>query len=338
MAEAEAELGPKMDENRAQQMLVSGTPEQKQIASAFLQGLATQKGREAAASQNAAFGGIGAGAGYEGRAEGTTTQRREDALKGVPPPIANQVKAIVEGRMPMPTGMAMRTPYWQKMMQLVADYEPGFDATQWRVRLDTRADFAKGNAARQIRSLNTLIKHLGSVWDAAETLDNMKIKMGNRVWNFLRSETGSKALMPWRTAATAAASEMATLLKGGAAPSEPEIKEQEKAFDINDSTDAQKEAILKTIELAFGRMNALEDQWRNAFRTAEGFEFLNPDAKKVLKEKLNIDLSGASSTEPLYAPRQPAGTIQMKTPDGQIWEVPVDKVGAAKQRGAVEVK
>ena len=234
------------------------------------------------------YGASGVSAAYAG-APGGQAVRNEEVLSGLPTGEQNIIKGMIEGRIAMPTGMAASKEPWVSRLQRAAEYEPGFDQSQWRVRLDTRVDFAKGNAARQIRSLNTLIKHLGTVWDAIDTLDNMKLKMGNRFFNFIKSETGSKDLKPWQTAATAAASEMATLLKGGAAPSEGEIEEQEKAFDMNDSKGAQQQAVLNTLELAFGRFDAVKEQWRNAFRQAPDFKFINEGARHVLIDKLKVD-------------------------------------------------
>ena len=287
LTEAQRQQYGKMDRNKALDIISDpkSTEEQKTKANNFLIQTASQEGREAAEKEKGQMGAAGGaeGAPYTGfAAGGAEGQRNEKILIGQPTGMVATVKAMIDGRMPIPTGAALRQPYWQRVLNLAAQYEPGFDATQWRVRLDTRADFAKGNSARQIRALNTLIKHLGSVWDSIDTLDNMKLKMGNRVWNWLRSEAGSEALKPWQTSATAAASEMATLLKGGAAPSQPEIAEQEEAFNINDSKEAQRQAVLSTLELAFGRFDAIKEQWNNAFRKPADFKFINPNARKTL--------------------------------------------------------
>jgi hypothetical protein len=300
-AEAEANLGPKWDENLAQHLLVAGTTEQKARARQFLQGLATQKGREAAAAQNAQMGGAGGGT-YSG-SMGPTTERNADILKTQPTGIANQIIRMVEGREPLPSGMALKTPYWQGILRIAGEYEPGFDATQWRVRLDTRVDFAKGKAAIQIRSLNTLVKHLGQLWDAADKLDNTGISGGTKVgsWavNLGKEQFGSEGLKSWDTASTAAAHEMAALLKG-ASPTDEDVQAQKVVFNRNDPKNAQKTAIKKTLELAFGRMQAVKDQYEGAFKKQKDFKFLTPVAEKIARDKLGVDPNEAEgeTTQP----------------------------------------
>jgi hypothetical protein len=52
----------------------------------------------------------------------------DDALAGLPPAQAAQVRAIAEGRMTFPSGRAMTDPHWQQLLGDVARYDPSFDA------------------------------------------------------------------------------------------------------------------------------------------------------------------------------------------------------------------
>jgi hypothetical protein len=245
--------------------------------------------KEAQAKQN---NGMGDGGGAYAGSLGPSTERNPDILKTLPTGKANQIQRMIDGREPIPSGMAMRTPYWQEMMRIAGEYEPGFDATQWRTRLDTRVDFAKGKAALQIRSLNTLIKHLSDLSDASDALDNTGITGGSKAGSYLvnlgKEQFGSEALKKWDTASTAAGSEMAALLKG-AAPTDQEMEEQKKIFNRNDPKTAQKQAIKSTLKLAFGRLQAVKDQYEQAFKKQKDFKFLTPLSEKIARDKLGVD-------------------------------------------------
>ena len=84
----------------------------------------------------------------------------EDYLKTLPKPQADQVKALAEGRMQIPGGFALKTPYWQQMMTHVSQYDPNFDTVNYNARAATRKDFTSGKSAQNITSFNTAIGHL----------------------------------------------------------------------------------------------------------------------------------------------------------------------------------
>ncbi|MFH1739490.1 MAG: hypothetical protein ABIH23_10830 [bacterium] len=300
-------IGPYSPENRARIESIGMTPQERAAAVkksesewtaaasrgepsaiAYFKQKAAQVGAEASARRAVETETVGPTPLYTGIAPGETIERDENALIGQPEGTANIVKMIADGRMAMPGGFALRSEYWQNILNLAARYEPGFDASQWRVRLDTRVDFSKGKAAAQIRSLNTLIKHLGSLWKSIDTLDNMRFKMGNRFANWLASETGSTALKPYESFSEAVSGETAALLKGSS-PSIPEIKAQKELHDVNDAPEAQRAAALATLEVAEGRLSALRGQWKNAFRKVPDFAFIDTVERKILKDILKVD-------------------------------------------------
>jgi hypothetical protein len=57
---------------------------------------------------------------------------------------AAQVKALAEGRMAFPTGTALKSAYWQDMLQKVAQFDPSFDAVNYNARAGTRKAFTSG--------------------------------------------------------------------------------------------------------------------------------------------------------------------------------------------------
>lgn len=65
-------------------------------------------------------------------------------LDQLPQNDAAQVKALAEGRMAFPTGTALKSAYWQDMLQKVAQYDPSFDAVNYTARAGTRKAFTSG--------------------------------------------------------------------------------------------------------------------------------------------------------------------------------------------------
>jgi hypothetical protein len=207
-------------------------------------------------------------------------------LEGLPPGEANIIKGMREGRVNMPTGMAAGKEPWVSRLRIANAYDPEFDQTNWQNRLTTRREFNTGKESDQIRSLNTLIKHLGQLWEASDALDNTGItggtKLGGYLTNLGKEQFGSKALKSWDVAAAAAGGEIAALLKGGV-PGKEEIEQQIRNFNRNDPKDAQRQAIKDTWRLAVGRLSALESQWDTAFHSPHDMKFINDTSEKVLQ-------------------------------------------------------
>src|SRR5579872_2292770 len=124
----------------------------------------------------------------------------EDFLKTLKPEVAAQVKALAEGRMAFPSGFALRSPYWQQMLQAVSQYDPTFDAVNYTARAKTRSDFTSGAAAKNVTSLNTVIGHLDELDKAARDLNNSNWRTYNSVKNFIETETGDPRVQRFNAA------------------------------------------------------------------------------------------------------------------------------------------
>ena len=107
----------------------------------------------------------------------------QPGLHFLPPFIYKVTKAIVEGRYEMPKGTALRSPQGQQILSDVAQYAPGFDATEWQNRANIRKEFTSGKTAQNIKSLNTMIQHVGTMVDAAKELGNGRFSPVNAATN-----------------------------------------------------------------------------------------------------------------------------------------------------------
>lgn len=243
---------------------------------------------------------------------GTPGERNEAALQGVPQGAATTVKQLVDYKIPLPSGMALKTPYWQNILSLAGEYDPDFDASQYNVRQKLRMDFTSGKSAENIRSLNTAVGHLDTLNKAAAALKNSSFKPYNTVANAAANMTGDKRTTDFSLAANAVAGELTKVFRGTGG-SEQDIKDWKKTLDAAGSPDQMKSAIDGAVELMGSRMDALNSQYEKGMGKPKSFSFLDDRAKKILKG-LGADVDsldpvkGSTQTAPV-APATPKASV-----------------------------
>lgn len=236
----------------------------------------------------------------------------EAYLKTIPKPQADQIKAIAEGRLPIPGGFALKTPYWQQMLTHVSQYDPSFDSVNYNARAKTRNDFTSGKSAQNITSFNTAIGHLGELNHAIDALDNSDFTLANKATNATASVNADRAakLSTLKTAVNAVADELSRAFKGAAGTLQ-EIDEWKKVFDQDASKPAQKAALKTAVNLLASRIDAIGEQYNKGMgTTSDPVTLLNPKAQKLWKS-----LNGGE------APEQPQASGAPRTTIPQVGEV-----------------
>ena len=109
--------------------------------------------------------------------------------------------------MPLPTGFALRSPYWQDVIERVNKQNPNFEGGKYTARTAAMRTFASGPEARNVTALNTVIGHLGTLDEAAQALNNNDMRAFNAVANRLATETGDSRIQNFDTAKQAVAEE-----------------------------------------------------------------------------------------------------------------------------------
>jgi len=141
-----------------------------------------------------------------------------DYLKTLPPADAALTKSLAEGRMAFPTGAGLRSPYWQKALQNVANYDPTFDAVNYGARAATRKDFTSGKSAQNIKALNTAIGHVGQLYDQiGGTMSSGGYPLATTVNSLVNSYNrgaGSAGPTNYAQTAGAVASELTQVFRG----------------------------------------------------------------------------------------------------------------------------
>lgn len=201
-------------------------------------------------------------------------------------PKADQVKALVEGRLNPPGSFALKTPYWQQMLQDAAQYEPGFDFTKWGQRNATAKDFASGKSAQNITSFNTAIGHLDTLDKQVDKLGNTDFPMFNTAANWLKTQGGNteyqKARTAFETSRQAVTDELTRAFRGTGG-NVHDIKGWEEKINAANSPAALHEATKSAIELLRSRIESVGDTYNRGMNTkTEPIKLLSPKAQEAI--------------------------------------------------------
>lgn len=242
-----------------------------------------------------------------------------DYLSTLPKPMADQVKAISEGRMSFPSGFALKTPYWQQMVTRVSQYDPSFDSVNYNSRAKTRNDFTSGTSAKNITSFNTAIGHLGELDKAIDGLGNSDIPTINMAKNASVSvgnaDRGAK-LSAFNTAKNAVEEELTRAFKGTGG-SLTEVENWGKLLDSASSPAALKQVVHSAVNLLASRIDAVGEQYNKGMgTTSDPVKLLNPKAQKIWSQLNGSAGSPQAPNTPETAAAAPANDpVRVSTPD-----------------------
>lgn len=206
-------------------------------------------------------------------------------LKSMPDQsIANQVKAIAEGREQQPSSFFLKTPYGQMMMRSLAQYDPGFDLSLYQSRVAANTDLAKGKMGQNVTSFNTTIGHLGALSDAIDKLQNTSFPLVNQAYNVWRNNTGDPRVNAFNVNVDAAASELTRAFRGTGG-NESDIQAWKKTLSAANSPQQLHAAVDKAVDLLESRIDATGDQYGRAMRkTVQPDSLLSPVARSTLQK------------------------------------------------------
>jgi len=210
----------------------------------------------------------------------TSSVHGDAYLASLPSGIAQEVKAISDGRMPL-SARVMSSPKMQGLLQHVVNYDPTFDAVNYNTRAATRRDFTSGKDAANITALNTALGHAGSLMEAASALDNYG-GVGsnlNPARNWLLRHSGDGRVDAYNVNKQAFASEMERVFRGTGGSLQG-IQDWERSLSAANSPDQFRGVMGKAAELLKSRIDALNQQYRGGMgKTADITELLTPEAQ-----------------------------------------------------------
>lgn len=146
-----------------------------------------------------------------------TTLTGDAFLKTLSPVDQAHVKALNEGREPFPTAKMMASnPYYERLADAVAQYNPDFDATAFSTRKNANTAFTTGIQGRQLLAFGSAVKHLETLGGLIDALKNKDVIQLNRLNNLWEKQTGQTAVTNFDAAKGIVAKEiMKSIVTGG---------------------------------------------------------------------------------------------------------------------------
>jgi hypothetical protein len=146
-----------------------------------------------------------------------TTLTGDAFLKTLSPVDQAHVKALNEGREPFPTAKMMASnPYYERLADAVAQYNPDFDATAFSTRKNANTAFTTGIQGRQLLAFGSAVKHLETLGGLIDALGNKDTIQLNRLNNLWEKQTGQTAVTNFDAAKGIVAKEiMKSIVTGG---------------------------------------------------------------------------------------------------------------------------
>lgn len=192
-----------------------------------------------------------------------------DFLKQLDPDTAATVKSVAEGRKADFSGMILKTPYGQMIMNAVNRYDPQFDASLYPARVAARKFATSGKGADNLRALATAAGHakqLDARVDAPNAPAGTSIPAINAIANFARENIiQDDGPGNYKTNAAVLAGEVNKAVGGPVAQKAHD--EMVSKLSVNDSSDVKHSRIQEFRQLMGSRAKPLLDQIASGMRT-----------------------------------------------------------------------
>lgn len=107
--------------------------------------------------------------------------------------IDTTARAIANGQLPPPSGMALTNPRNQQILTRVMQINPNYDYTDITAKKKAASDFTSGPQGNQLRSFAVAGQHLAQLGDLVDAMGNGKINVVTRLANAYQSQTGTAA-------------------------------------------------------------------------------------------------------------------------------------------------
>lgn len=193
-------------------------------------------------------------------------------------------KAVVEGRGVPQAFVNPRSPDKAKISLLASEIDPQFDLSKASQRVALRTEYVKGNAARNLTSLNTVIPHMDTLQKAADALNNRSLRKYNSVSNYLKNETGKPEVVRFEAAKNAVNNELGRVFQGVGAITDAEREAFNKDLGAANSPEQIQGVIDTYIDLIKSRTDAIRMNWEQSMGDqASPTPFLNSKVKKILQ-------------------------------------------------------
>jgi hypothetical protein len=252
-------------------------------------------------------------------------------LKTLPPSKQALISSVLAGKQAIPTGAALKDPYWKGVIETANLIDPNFDTVNYNARANTRKDFTSGKAATQINAINTVVGHLHDLAAEGKNLGNTGMDWLNSIYNTL-TPGGSKrgvAINNFETLKEGVANELMRTWRQVGAGSEKEIEDWKATIGAAKSPQELQGAFKTVGGMLESKLDALDSQYKQGMGT-DRVSAITPESRKKLDALQGLE--GAKTT--VGAPKPPPGLVEMVAPDGGLLHVPAAQVDALLKAGA----
>jgi hypothetical protein len=228
-----------------------------------------------------------------------TGKYNEAALEGLDPGVVATIKKLVKYEIPLPSGFALKVPFWQNALGRAAAYDPTWDVMQYPTKFGVRRSFTSGKDKDNLVALNTAVGHINSLVKAKDELANSNWVTGNAAVNLLAKYFPvSQGLVERqgkvtgvKTKFNAVKGEMANIFKRSGA-TDQEIKSwNDTITDPSTATPASWNAFISgSLELMGSRIEALRSIYERGIGAPKDFAFLSDKSRTILKS-LGVDVN-----------------------------------------------
>ena len=209
------------------------------------------------------------------------------------------------------TGSAAR----QKLLELAQKVDPTFSENTNKIRYNYNKDWsdATTNIGKTKVSINTALNHLADVSEYSKALTPSDLQIINKTKNWWNAETGNTAITNLQFGLTQLASEIATVYKGGTAPSDEEVNAQKAVLGTQFSKN-QLEGIYDTAaQFLSGKISSLNYNYKSTMGTNPTQPVIDPDTRQ------NLINSGIDANKISADPNQK--TIKINGVDAQVGQI-----------------
>lgn len=228
------------------------------------------------------------------------TQEQVQAYNSLPDADKASVKQLVNGDALLTDIVKSRGKTTQaqinKLITQATKIDPNFsiNANKQRFTYKTQFNNPNGKEQGQINAINTGLGHLAEFKTAADALGNTIVLPYNKLVNYLDKNAGDPKVTNLNTVITALAGELASVYKGGGAPTDQETAEWRQTI-LSNFSKAQTAGVASTTASLIGnKLNTLGNSYKNIMGKYPDAPLVNAD---VVQQLINsgVDASGITS-------------------------------------------
>lgn len=183
-----------------------------------------------------------------------------------------------------------------KLITEATAIDPNFSINANKQRYSYKQQFNNPNGKEQlqINAINTGLGHLAEFKSAADALGNTILLPYNKLVNYLKKNTGDPKVAQLNTVVTALAGELASVYKGGSAPTDQETEQWRNSILSSFSTSQTAGVASTTANLISNKMLALNNSYKNVMGSFPDSPIINNDVLQQLGQA-GVDISGITS-------------------------------------------